>query len=137
MRNFGVQLVPPVLVGAVRNVLNAQGLPSSILSDSGELDTTALVTLGFDKVEVRTALTPPVVVDLKGPSDPAATELLKTLQPAVILSGRAGRATIAPHGVPSGTGVTATVKKAGLSIGLGLAAGLVGGILFGRALVRR
>jgi hypothetical protein len=132
---MGLQLVPPLLVGAVRSLLAAQGVDPSALSASGELDPTGLITMGFDKVEIRTALSPPVVVDLRAKPDPENQKLLKFVQPAVILTGRAGKATIAPFGVPSG--ISADARAVGANIAVGLVTGVLGAFLLSRFAFRR
>lgn len=131
----GFKLVPPVLVPAVRSMFASQGIDGSAVSNTGEIDPMALLALGFDRLEVRTAFSPPIVIDLKGPPSPEARAAGERIKPTVIFSGRAGRAEIAPYGVPSG--ISPEVKQAGVSIGLGLGAALLGILLFGGAVFRR
>lgn len=108
---------------------------TAVIRQMGEIDATALLALGFRTIEVRTAFTPPVVIDLQGPSDPQTQALLKEVQPAIILSGNLGRHEIAPYGIPSG--LSPRVKDAAVSIGLGLGAGFLGLMLAGAVIFRR
>lgn len=94
-----------------------------------EFNPAALIALGFRTIEVRTAFSPPVVIDLLAPNDPATEKLLREVQPAVIIAGNLGRFEIAPYGVPSG--ISPWVKDAAVSIGIGLGAGLLGVMFFG------
>lgn len=100
-----------------------------------DFNPSALLALGFRTIEVRTAFTPPAVIDLLSPADPKTEQLLREVQPAVILSGNLGRYEIAPYGMPSGT--SPLLRSAAWSIGLGLGAGLLGVMLFGGVLFRR
>lgn len=130
----GLQLVPPALVGLARPLLQSQGIDPNALSSSGEIDPMALLTMAFDKVEIRTALTPPVVIDLLKPTDPKTRAQLSLVQPAIIFTGRAGRAAIAPYGVPSG--ISPRVKQMGIALGVGVGAALLGLVIFGGAIFR-
>jgi hypothetical protein len=94
-----------------------------------------LLSLGINRVEVRTAFSPPVVIDPNSPPNPATQALLKKVMPAVILSGPAGRVEIAPYGVPSG--VSSAVKRYGWSLGIGLGATLLGVMFLGGAMFGR
>lgn len=133
MHFSGLQIVPAPLVPVVRGLLASQGVTNpGAVTDSGELDPMALIALGFDRVEIRTALSPPVVINLGGPSDPQTEATLKRVQPAIMFSGRAGKAEIAPYGVP--LAIDPDIKNAGVSIGLGLGAALLGVMLFGGAI---
>jgi hypothetical protein len=117
----GVRLVPPALVGAARALLQAQGIDPNVLSASGEVDAGALIALGFDTVELRTAMTPPLRINLKEPSDPETSALLNQIRPTIIFSGRAGRYELAPYGQTSGAaGVVGTSQK-NLLFGVGAA----------------
>lgn len=100
-----------------------------------DFNPTALIALGFRTIEVRTALTPPVVIDLLAPSTGQTDALLREVQPAVILTGNLGRYEIAPYGMP--LGISPKVKDAAMSIGLGLGAGLLGVMFFGSVLFGR
>lgn len=78
----------------------------------------------YDTMEVRTAVTPPAVIDLKAALDPStpASPVVQFLQPTILLSGPAGYQTIAPYGVaPDGT--AGTIVLAALFIGLGYLVG--------------
>lgn len=117
-----------------RSLLASQGIRNpNAISDSGEIDPMSLIALGFDKVEIRTAYSPPVTIDLNAPPDTEGDAQLRLVQPAIILTGRAGRAEIAPYGVPGGI----SARTAGISIALGLGAALVGTMLFGALIFRR
>lgn len=95
------------------------------MSDTGDIDAAALVALAFDTIEIRSRAAPPLVINLKGASDPAADALLRKVQPAVILSGRAGRFQVAPYGMPSG-GIDPTILVAGQQLGIGAVAAFLG-----------
>ena len=121
----GLQIVPPALVWAARSALAAQGVDSNVISGSGEIDAAALIALAFDKIEIRSRAAPPLVISLKGGTpDPATQALLQRVQPAVILSGRAGRFEIAPYGNPSG--IDPSISAAGTQLGIGIGAALLG-----------
>lgn len=89
----------------------------------------------FNRIEIRTAATPPVVIDLTSPSDPETQALLREVQPAVIFSGPAGRFEIAPYGMPSG--YSSALLTAGAGAGGGILLGAVGLGLFAYALGKR
>lgn len=103
-------------------------------SPLGAFDATALIALGFRTIEVRTALTPPMVIDLLAPADPRTAETMSRIKPAVVLSGNLGRVEIAPYGMPSG--IDPQLKSAAVSIGLGLGAAVLGVMVFGRLFLR-
>jgi hypothetical protein len=88
-----------------------------------------LLTLAYDKVEIRTAFTPPVTIDLLGPSDPDTEAATRLVQPALIFTGNAGRAEIAPYGVPEG--YSSEAKQLGIAVAIGLGAAVVGTMLLG------
>ncbi len=131
----GLPLIPAPLVGAARVFFQSQGMSPSVVSDSGEIDADALMALAFDKVEIRTALTPPVTIDLKAPSSGEASQLMKDIQPAVILSGRAGRHVIAPAGIPNGVMSNRIVQAGGIGF-LGVGAAVLGMLALGRAFLK-
>lgn len=132
----GLQVVPPSLVGAARALLQAQGVSPYAISDAGELDGATLVSAGFDRVEIRTRFTPTVAIDLRSPPDPENERLLREVQPSVVLTGRAGRAVIAPYGL-AGEGIGAKFfKSSATQVGVGIAAALVGLVLIGGAVFR-
>ena len=126
----GVQLVPPALVGAARAALKAQGLDPEAIALNGELNPVGLLSSAFDTVEIRTRLTPPIALNLRGPPDPAIRRTLEQIQPAIVLRGRAGRYEIAPLGVPAGP---VDLSASGTKLGIGVGAGLLGLLLIGAA----
>lgn len=89
----------------------------------------------FNRIEIRTAATPPVVIDLTAPSDPKTQALLREVQPAIIFSGPAGRFEIAPYGVPAG--LSSTLLQAGAGVGGGVLLGAVGLGLLAYAMGKR
>lgn len=97
------------------------------------IDAQALLALAYDTVTIKTALTPPIVIDLRESGSGQVTQLMKDVQPAVILSGRAGRVVIAPAGEPSG--INPNIKPAAVKAGLGVGAALLGAILIGAAII--
>jgi hypothetical protein len=134
---FGaVQLVPRVLVGPVRAILAGQGLPTSVVDDSGNADGMGLLSALFDTVEVHTRLSNPVKIKLSGgPSDPATEALIKEIQPALVFTGRAGQFQIAPYGVPNT--IMGAITRAGPLLGIGIGASLLGLLFIGGAIGRR
>ncbi len=94
-----------------------------------------LLALAYDKVEIRTAFTPPVTVNLTGPSDPDAEAAGRLVQPAIIFTGNAGRAEIAPYGVPMG--ISPEAKQIGIAVAVGLGTAVVGTMLLGGRLFGR
>lgn len=102
------------------------------LSDGQNLTPFKALAQFFDTVELRTALTPPVKLNLATLGEPGGepSPLGPLLRPTVVLTGPAGTQVIAPHGA------------AGTNGGMVLAAGAVGvatallltGYLLGRAL---
>lgn len=93
------------------------------------IDPAQLLALGYNRIEVRTAFTNPVLIDLNQPASPQDEALLREVQPAITLSGLAGRIEIAPYGIPSG--ISPRVRSAAIAIGLGLGAALIGVMIFG------
>jgi len=94
-----------------------------------------LLALAFDKIEIRTSLSPPVTLNLRGPPDPRTEALLREVQPALIFTGNAGRQEFAPYGLPSE--MSPMVKKWAWAIGAGVGGVLLGTFLFGEALGKR
>ena len=100
----GMQLVPPALVGAVRNALKAQGYDPDAISDSGEIAPSGFFTSAFDTMEIRSALWDgPLVLNLRGPSNPLTRAMIDQIQPDVLLRGPAGQYRYSPAGTPSGS----------------------------------
>lgn len=99
------------------------------------MDAMSLLTTAFDKIEIRTAFTDPVVVNLKGPPDPRSIALLKEIQPVIVFSGPLGRIQIAPAGVP--TGKSPLLKRWGWGLAIGGAGVALGLIFIGGALGSR
>lgn len=102
-----------------------------MLADNGEIDPQALFALAFDKVTVKTALTPEIPIDLTQKGSGQVSQLVKDLQPVVILSGRAGRVVIAPAGEAA---QVANLQPAAIQAGLGIGAALLGLIIIGKAI---
>lgn len=94
-----------------------------------------LIALAYDRVEVRTAFSPPITFNLTGPTDPDTEAAGRLVQPAVIFRGNAGEASIAPWGVPVGISPEAKQLGVALAVGVGgaiLGTMLLGGRIFGR-----
>lgn len=128
-RFSGLQIVPRALVPVARATFVSQGIDGAAVSDTGEVDPQALIALAFDKLELKTAYTPTLVMDLKAPPDPATAILLNDIRPHITLWGRAGKVEIAPYGVdipePAGRWSSATKLAIGFAagaLGLGLIA---------------
>lgn len=127
-------MVPPVLVGSVRNALTSQGLDPTVINDDGTINPAGLVSSAFDTITIRSALhNDPIVIQLRGPADPQTQALLDQIRPEVTLQGRAGRYVIAPAGSPASTiDFTGSLT----TLGLGLGAAVLGVALLGRAFLR-
>lgn len=130
-----IQLVPAALVPLVRSALQSQGIDPRSIDDSGAISGEALFALAFDKVEVRTAYTPNVTIDVLAPADPETHALLSRVQPTVILTGRGGRVVVAPYG-EAGAIASGEIASAGVKLGLGVGAALLGLVFVGAALRR-
>lgn len=129
--SFGdITVVPRIAVPAARLALQQQGINPTVLKDDGTMSATDMFSLAFDTIEIKTAFTPPVVIKLNEPSDPATQALLNRVRPTLIIRGRAGRVEVAPYGV-AGT-EDPFVKQ---SILKGAVA--VGALLLGVALIKR
>lgn len=135
----GLKLIPPALVPLVRPLLTSQGISQRAVNDAGEVDELELVAMGFDTIEIRTAYTPVTRMPVAGPVDPKTEEALKDVKPAITLSGRAGRVTIAPYGVP--TEFSGNLARLGTLGGLYLGGGILAllglGVLAGRLTARK
>jgi hypothetical protein len=131
-RYDGLQIVPQSLVPVVRGVFASQGIGPGAVSDTGELDPQALIALAYDKIELRTAYTPTLVMDLKAPPDPETARLLNDIRPHITFVGRAGRYELAPYGieVPDSGGWSNVTK---LLIGVG--AGVIGLAVLSKAVL--
>lgn len=64
----------------------------------------------FDTIEIRTAYSPPVVINLNSSSgsDVDSAALMAQVRPAIIFRGKGGSFSIAPAGVPEGLSVRDT-----------------------------
>lgn len=130
----GVNVVPPVLVGTVQNLLAQQGIDPAAINADGSINPAALVTSAFDTITIRSNLSEdPIVINLHGPPDPVAAGILQELQPEVTLSGRAGQFTIAPNGKPN---QVIDFSSSIASVGLGTIAAVLGVALLGYAILR-
>lgn len=118
-----MQLIPSALIPAARAFLASQGQNPAIFTDSGELDGGALASILYNQVEIHTNATPPLIFPI-GPGGPPAdsvtNELLKALQPSVILSGPAGRVALAPYGEAPGATSWVPIALVGGAIILGI-----------------
>lgn len=93
-----------------------------------------LFASAFNTIEIRTALSPPVLIDVNAPPDPQSEALLRVVQPAITLNGPAGTYQIAPYGVP--TGISPEIIGVASKAGMGAVLGLAGVILLGAAVLR-
>ncbi len=78
----------------------------------------------YDRIEIRTSVTPPAVIDLYGLAhdDSPPSPVTKFLKPTIILHGRAGTDVIAPYGEAAGgwgpsLGALVVVVGAGFALG--------------------
>jgi len=94
----------------------------------------ALLTSAFDKIEIRTAFTDPITIDLRGPPDPKTRALLEEIRPAVILRGPLGQVQIAPLGIPT---KSPFIKRLGWGVAVGGVGAALGLVFLGAALGRR
>jgi len=126
----GFRLVPSSVVPIVRGAFMSQGIDGSMISDSGDVEPQALIALLFDTIEVRTRLTPSLVIDLKRAPVEGGDRLLKEIiQPELIFRGNAGEFKLNPYGEP--TGISPEVGKWGWIAGLGIGGLLLAMILLG------
>jgi len=97
--------IPSLLVGPVRQAVAQQGFPESIITDSGDLNTDALMAALVETIEIRTEWTTPVTVSVKGLVEGPSNPLWAALKPTIVLSGaHIGRQVIAPYGEASEDG---------------------------------
>lgn len=98
---------------------SSSGLIDLIRNGASSADEVAakLVLSVWDRVEFRSAATPPiraeVAYDPNGPPNP----LMQWLQPTIILTGNAGRTVIRPYG-GEGDGPNGTLVFAGFFLGI-------------------
>jgi hypothetical protein len=100
-----MQILTPALVPVARAILAQQGADPNIIDNNGDLSAVGALGLFFNEAEVRTAVTPSIRFPISAsgaPPSPAVQELLRQLQPSVILRGPAGEAVVAPYGMPVG-----------------------------------
>lgn len=76
----------------------------------------------YDRIEIRTSVTPPAVIDLHAAASAPPSELTKFLQPTIILHGASGREVIAPYGEADG-GWGGPVFALAMILGVGFALG--------------
>lgn len=125
-----MQILPAALVPAAQSLISQQGYDPNLISGDGSLNPAGVVNIFFDSVVVRTAITPDLIFPINAsgaPPSEAMQELMRTIQPSVTLTGRAGTVTVAPYGAP--TGQTSWLPIALFGLG-GLA--FVGWALFGK-----
>ena len=118
--------IPVGLIPLLRQALTTQGFPSNAVTDGGDIDPAALLSGAFDTLEFRTNASPPITVkvaDLSSGAQPRTPNpLVKWLQPTVVLTSRAGRSVIAPHGEAGNGTWTAAALVVGL-LGVGFLLG--------------
>jgi hypothetical protein len=78
----------------------------------------------YDRIEIRTSVTPPAVIDLYGLAhdDSPPSPVTKFLKPTIILSGKAGTDVIAPYGEAEG-GWGPSIGAMAFIVGTGFALG--------------
>lgn len=115
----------PVAVRTPLDVVN-RALPA--LSDGRNLTPLRAFAQFFNTVEIRTRVSPPIILDISRLDDPTPNPLLDQIKPAIILRGPAGTKVIAPYGeVPSGNeGLDNAWKIGGLIVGGIAVVGIVG-----------
>ncbi len=134
----GLQLVPREIVPVAQQVLRSQGINPASMNAAGEIDASSLIALAFNKIEIRTALTPPVMIDLNAKPDPETAKTMRQVKPALIMTGRAGRYEIAPYGMPNSDSLLDQLMGNAGSLGFGVIAGIFGlGLIAGSILARR
>jgi len=132
-----IQILPAALVPVARGLISSQGGNPNIITSEGSLDPAGIVGLLFNKAEVRSTLSDPIVFPIVAggpPPDPTTQAILQQVQPSVVLSGPGGTIPIAPYGVASG--VSPEVGRSGIFLGLGIGAALLGLLFIGGALFR-
>lgn len=78
----------------------------------------------YDRLEIRTSVTPPAVIDLYAAAHDQSppSPITQFLKPTIILSGRGGTEVLAPYGEAEG-GWGPSVAALGIVVGLGFALG--------------
>lgn len=100
-----VQLIPPQLVPVAQQYLRQQGMDPALFNGDGSINPVGIVGVVFDKVTIRTAITPDLVFPIAAsgePMSPAMRQLMEQVQPEVVLDGRFGPVTVSPYGTPHG-----------------------------------
>jgi hypothetical protein len=92
--------IPAILVEPFRVALRTQGAdPYGVVDNYGNINMGALISAFYNRVTIRTAVTPDMEFTIDGEPSPAwQQELLNRLRPTVVLSGRAGTYVLAPYG---------------------------------------
>lgn len=123
-------LVPTSAIPVIRSALVGQGFPMSTISDDGSIDPVALLSGAYSTITFTSQLTPAVKIDVASLNDGKPSWFPALVKPAVVFSGRAGRAVIAPYGFPG--------ENIGTAVAVGLVVVLVGaGYLMGKNARRR
>lgn len=106
----------------IRNIVDLTAVVGRSISDGkGNWTPYNAAAEFFDTVEIRTTMTPPIVLNVRTLEDPTPNPILQQLKPAIILRGPMGTKVIAPYGeVPDGV--------SGIWGFLALGAAVVGGI---------
>lgn len=102
-----------------------------LFNAQGNIDAGGAISLLYDQVEVRTALTPsiffPISAQGAAQPNPLRDGIIKILQPTIIFSGPAGTQTIAPYGATAGETSWLPVIAIGGAVILG-----IGWLIFGK-----
>ena len=125
-----MSLIPTAAIPAVRAALASQGFPMSTVSDDGTIDPGSLLSGAYSTVTFMSQLTPSVKVDIASLTNGKPRWLPALVKPAVVFTARAGRAVIAPNGLPG--------ESIGTAVAVGLVVALVSaGYLMGKAAAKR
>jgi len=119
--------IPLLLVEPLRAALVSQGFPRETVTNSGQINPAGLLAGSYDTLEIRTAITPPIIIDTRsllidnGKRNP----LLDAVKPTIILRGNGGVNVIAPYGPAPEGGMVVPLFIIGALIGIGVLIGRV------------
>lgn len=107
---------------ASRLFLVASNIP--LIDAFQQMNPASAVSALWDTIEIRTALSPPLVFKTKELFDTGApaSPFQKFMKPTVVFSGAAGRQVVAPYGV-AGDGTLIAVLGIAFVLGVGFLAG--------------
>src|ERR1700690_26854 len=94
--------LPDALAAPLRTALELEGFPASVIDDSGNINPLAFVSGLYQQIEIRTAISPPIVIALTSVQQGGGPNpFVAFLKPTVLLKSASSTASIAPYGVAS------------------------------------